>query len=139
VSFAKCGHPKTVENVYTNTCGHAVCRTCVRASSSRYKKTEKGRVSGSRYEAGRYARGQARLHAYKRERGCADCGSKKRLEFDHVPERGPKLFNVAQRARRAWSHLRLEIVKCDVVCKPCHVVRSQRRGQFTTNLGGQRV
>jgi hypothetical protein len=57
---------------------------------------------------------------------CADCGGKFDpcvYHFDHVPERGPKLFNVAN-CDVSIERLRAEIAKCDIVCGNCHAVRT---------------
>lgn len=53
------------------------------------------------------------------------------MEFDHVPERGPKLFNVGG-SRSGVSHIKMlaELAKCDVVCPNCHRRRTnERRGR----------
>lgn len=54
------------------------------------------------------------------------------MEFDHVPERGPKEFNISEGV--AWNRrslsietLKAEIAKCDVVCANCHKLRTAKR------------
>jgi hypothetical protein len=69
------------------------------------------------------------IDAIKLAAGCADCGYNhfpEALQFDHIPERGPKLFNVANRTNRRWSLVLAEIEKCEVVCANCHAVRTWR-------------
>lgn len=57
---------------------------------------------------------------------CVDCGGKFPpcvFHFDHVPERGPKLFNIAN-CDRAIEDVKAEIAKCDIVCANCHAIRT---------------
>jgi hypothetical protein len=65
---------------------------------------------------------------------CADCGVRYPyyvMQFDHVPERGPKLFNVGHIGPTcSREKLLAEIAKCDVVCSNCHAERTFQRGQF---------
>lgn len=62
---------------------------------------------------------------------CVDCGyeDSRALEFDHVPERGVKVANVAEMVglRIFWD----EVAKCDLVCANCHAIRTNIRGQRT--------
>jgi hypothetical protein len=72
----------------------------------------------------RKARGY--IEQLKRDTPCADCGSVFPpccMHFDHVPERGPKLFNVAN-CDRALADVKAEIAKCDIVCANCHAIRT---------------
>ena len=52
------------------------------------------------------------------------------MELDHVPERGPKRYNVQRvvgtRSMRATS-LQAEMAKCDLVCANCHKIRTHKR------------
>lgn len=57
---------------------------------------------------------------------CADCGEKYPpyvYHFDHVPERGPKLFNLGS-GDYAIETVKAEIAKCDIVCANCHAGRT---------------
>ena len=68
-----------------------------------------------------------KLHHYKQERGCADCGENDPvvLEFDHLRD---KVDNVAALVTRwSWKRLLTEIEKCDVVCANCHRRRTHKR------------
>jgi len=61
---------------------------------------------------------------------CVDCGGKfpsECMDFDHVPERGPKLASVG-RLLRDEELLQAEIAKCDLVCSNCHRIRTKARG-----------
>lgn len=64
--------------------------------------------------------------------GCCDCGEQDPdvLQFDHVPERGPKLFSIQGTGLgTSLALLAEELAKCDVVCANCHMRRTKRRGQ----------
>ena len=75
---------------------------------------------------------RAMVAAIKLAAGCADCGYKAHpdvLQFDHVPERGTKLFQISTGMGRSWTSILAEIAKCDVVCANCHILRTAvRRG-----------
>lgn len=64
---------------------------------------------------------------------CHDCGKTFPhyvLEFDHVPERGKKKFNLTRCAYvgtlKSPEFLE-ELAKCDVVCANCHKIRTYKR------------
>lgn len=67
----------------------------------------------------------------KRMSVCVDCVAEGRdgkwpaavLHFDHVPERGPKLFNIGN-GDYAIKSVQAEIAKCDVVCANHHAIRT---------------
>jgi len=84
----------------------------------------------SRYRA--YTRNREFIRAYKAARKCVDCGSKKKLEFDHV--RGVKKFTIASRVTSAYSleTLKREIAKCDLRCNRCHIARHSKEGYGRT-------
>jgi hypothetical protein len=48
------------------------------------------------------------------------------MQWDHVPERGPKLFNLS-RADYGMEKVLAEIAKCDLVCANCHAIRTWNR------------
>lgn len=63
---------------------------------------------------------------------CADCGHGYEswiMQFDHVPGRGKKLFNLSSAATLSKSieEVSAEIGKCDVVCANCHADRTHER------------
>jgi Zn finger protein HypA/HybF involved in hydrogenase expression len=72
-------------------------------------------------------RAKALIRTYL-EGPCADCGMMEPeiMEFDHVPERGPKLYGIRE-YRAGWKALQVEIEKCDVVCPNCHARRTNIR------------
>jgi len=63
---------------------------------------------------------------------CKDCGYSKNsngLQFDHLPERGKKSFNISSNLGRSWPLIQAELDKCELVCGTCHSIRTaQRRG-----------
>ena len=62
----------------------------------------------------------------KRNVSCADCGGKFPpccMHFDHVPGRGPKLFNLGS-GDYSIKAVQAEIEKCDIVCANCHAIRT---------------
>ena len=67
--------------------------------------------------------------AQARQSPCADCGEYKpgAMEFDHLPERGPKSFTIANIGSFGLPRLREELAKCELVCNECHKVRTARR------------
>ena len=69
------------------------------------------------------------LDAIKLAEGCTDCGYSevaRTMEFDHLPQH-EKLFNVTAGRDGNITRLMNEIDKCEVVCKPCHGIRTNDR------------
>ena len=63
---------------------------------------------------------------------CTDCGRSfppECMDFDHVPERGPKLFSLAGSHCRKIEDIVEELAKCDLVCACCHRTRTKNRHQ----------
>jgi hypothetical protein len=63
---------------------------------------------------------------------CADCGGQfppECMDFDHIAERGPKLFNLSKSGTRVLQAVLDEIAKCDVICANCHRIRSRARAK----------
>lgn len=93
-------------------------------------KRERGRP---RIETGLTARERNIIHrtAYLEEHPCVDCQVDDAvvLEFDHIPSRGPKKYNVGRMVQegRPLDVLIAEMEKCEVVCANCHKRRTQRR------------
>lgn len=94
------------------------------------------RENGAAKDAKRRAAWIKWLHAIK-SRPCVDCGRQltpSKMEFDHVPERGAKLFGIADGRDRSRKAVMLEIEKCDLVCVRCHHKRTVARGQNCRKL-----
>ena len=87
-----------------------------------------------RYYAGK------KLLASQKAKPCMDCSIQYHpylMEFDHVPERGAKAFNLSDASYKTAEDLLLEISKCDVVCANCHRKRTlRRRGVDPEQLDG---
>lgn len=64
---------------------------------------------------------------------CADCGgrfSNVSMDFDHIPDRGPKLFELSRcGGERTVADIEREMFKCEVVCSNCHRVRTATRAK----------
>lgn len=72
----------------------------------------------------------------QKSKPCMDCGLEWPpyvMQFDHVPDRGSKLFGVEAHAvsKRTRDEVLAEIAKCDLVCANCHFIRTHDR---RTNL-----
>lgn len=62
---------------------------------------------------------------------CLDCKNQWPtyvLDFDHIPERGEKLFELWKARGKTLKQVLAEIAKCDVVCSNCHREREHKRG-----------
>lgn len=65
---------------------------------------------------------------------CADCNQKFPpvcMQFDHIPERGEKKFNLANGYGRSDDDINIEYAKCEIVCANCHMIRTHilRKGK----------
>lgn len=61
---------------------------------------------------------------------CVGCGTVHNLQFDHL-DPATKLFDVGQKAGcLGWARLKVEILKCRLLCIMCHMERTrlQRQG-----------
>lgn len=67
------------------------------------------------------------VESFKRQ-NCKDCQRHRpgEMTFDHLPGQ-EKLFNVSQYFRYPKWAVKLEIAKCEVVCKRCHNKRERLR------------
>jgi hypothetical protein len=68
----------------------------------------------------------------EKEAPCTDCNVKYPwyvMQFDHVPGRGEKLFELGGKrgVNRTFELLKAERAKCDLVCANCHAERTYRR------------
>lgn len=76
--------------------------------------------------SGFHRSGREYVAEVKRSAVCHDCGKTYPpcvFHFDHVPGRGPKLFNVGN-GDYAIETVKAEIAKCDIVCANCHAIRT---------------
>ena len=76
----------------------------------------------------------ARRAEHFRDKACAACGSSIELELDHI-DPSTKVTSVIW----SWSQQRRdeELLKCQVLCKPCHKVKTAawRRGRAEHGAG----
>jgi len=90
---------------------------------------EKHRANTRKQNAKRYSRWLAIIQ-YLKAQPCHDCGhqlDRREMEFDHVPERGKKLFNIGCGDVQSIIALLAELEKCDLVCCLCHRKRTKGR------------
>lgn len=65
-----------------------------------------------------------------KEAPCVDCGGvfdSVCMDFDHVPGRGEKKFNLYQFKNFSLAEVEDELSKCDLVCANCHRLRTKKR------------
>ena len=100
-----------------------------RVRQQRWRATDGGKATMKRLLAKHRAVGMALVDEAKLA-GCKDCGitDVRVLEFDHVPERGPKRYGIMG-VLASTHRLKEELAKCDVVCANCHAIRTRERGQ----------
>lgn len=57
---------------------------------------------------------------------CVECGATEQLEFDHI-DRTTKSFTVGRQiVSCSQERFEAEIVKCQLLCKPCHIAKTKR-------------
>lgn len=125
VACAQCGNamePKTH--------GGPQKRYCVKKCkwAARHARKREARLAHKREY---HARNRAYLAELK-AKPCTDCGKrfeKRKMEWDHVPELGPKIFNAGDGVKHSRAVLDAEIAKCELVCVYCHRARTKARGQ----------
>lgn len=64
---------------------------------------------------------------------CQRCGTTEELEFDHIVPGGQK-FWISRGILKPWNVLLAELDKCQLLCRPCHIVKSRENSE---NGGGQ--
>lgn len=130
---------------YTNGCRCELCLEANREHYRNYKPSPAAKKHRSEYEK-RYKREKKlERRAFldsKKSMPCIDCGQTFPpvcMDFDHIPERGPREFWLSHWVHREMPMHKLEseIAKCEVVCACCHRLRTQARqkaGKPTTHL-----
>ena len=74
------------------------------------------------------------LIKYKKISSCADCATKKRLQFHHTRDKKYAVSEMVFKGK-SLSALKEEIRKCVVVCKKCHIARHLLPDCYTANKG----
>lgn len=68
--------------------------------------------------------------------GCADCGEANVavLQFDHV--RGKKTNDISSMInnRNSLLTIKKEMLKCDIVCSNCHILRTSKQFNWYANI-----
>jgi hypothetical protein len=59
---------------------------------------------------------------------CVSCGATENLECDHI-DAATKSFNIVQNWCLAWERLVVELAKCQLLCKCCHVEKTNACGE----------
>ena len=55
---------------------------------------------------------------------CAVCRGTENLEFDHVyPE--SKRFSIGEFITHSWDKIKVEIDKCQLLCRECHTIKNK--------------
>lgn len=56
---------------------------------------------------------------------CKNCGSTERLEFDHIKrDRADNYHQISAFIDAKWERVLVELEKCQLLCKPCHMKKS---------------
>jgi len=61
-------------------------------------------------------------------RKCVDCGSTRDLEFDHIDPK-TKLFSIGKIWSARWEVFLAELEKCQLKCKKCHLIKSNKEAR----------
>lgn len=55
---------------------------------------------------------------------CVLCGATDMLQFDHI-DRKTKSFNIGMGITKSWDKLLVEITKCQLLCRTCHIEKTR--------------
>lgn|SRR6267154_2044277 len=116
-------------------CRCELCRSANREHRRNYKMSPEAKQHRIKYDHDKRQQNKHSRQEYIRNLKsvpCKDCNKSFPwycMDFDHIPERGPKLFDISNFCSRqmAWQKLDAEIAKCDIVCGCCHRIRSRQR------------
>lgn len=61
---------------------------------------------------------------------CAVCGSQINLHIDHI-DHNSKKFNLAKIWSYSWEKIVVELDKCHLLCKICHLKKTKTEGSLT--------
>ena len=116
---------------YNRGCRCPPCKVAFRRWRRQTHQTERINKSNREFRA-RARKSRTEMVTEIKAAPCADCKScfpPECMDFDHILERGPKLFNIATALSKLVSIEKLleEIAKCDLVCANCHRTRTKKR------------
>jgi len=106
------------------------CRPCEREKYKNWRKNNKETAAKSTKNNKQKKKA---IIAKLKNVPCADCGIQYAahiMQFDHLPERGEKQFNISQDYSLNLERILNEIDKCEVVCANCHADRTFKRNQL---------
>jgi hypothetical protein len=110
------------KNVACNLAYRAAHKTEIAAQKADYH-ARNGTAILARHAARRAER-RAECIAYLGGR-CAMCGATEELDIDH---RNPakKSFNISKYLISRWAIIEPELRKCQLLCRPCHILKTER-------------
>jgi hypothetical protein len=94
----------------------------------------KRRLENPYYKSPKYIKYYSFIESVK-DVPCVDCHRKfppECMDFDHIPERGEKLFNISRGTKHSWDDMLAEIAKCEIICSNCHRTRTVTRSRSIT-------
>lgn len=89
-----------------------------------FKLSDKERERSRKYNLDRYYRLKKEAFSMLGDR-CARCGKKRNLEIDHKI-RSNKSFNVTMMLNVSRKLFLLEVKKCQLLCKKCHLTKTMK-------------
>lgn len=105
------------------------CTMCYKAGMAEWRRANP--ESNSERNRRAALRHRRLVFNYLLKHPCVDCGEGNPLvlDFDHIKERGKKLYNVAEMRYKCRSVKKLfeEIAKCEVRCSNCHRKKTAER------------
>lgn len=70
---------------------------------------------------------------------CIKCGATKDLHFDHI-DPSTKIEAIGKLAvRNGFKRCYQEALKCQLICKPCHVQKSKENNDYVSNAKYHRI
>lgn len=64
---------------------------------------------------------------------CVDCCTEENLQFDHE-DPSIRSFDITRNLNRRWEVLVVELDKCVLRCKPCHITKTKSLGEYGGGL-----
>jgi hypothetical protein len=109
-----------------NTAWYARNREKILAHDADYRDAERAKLAAYR------AKRRAECIAYLGGK-CVQCGSTDELDIDHI-DPSTKSFKISNRLNSRWSILEPELRKCQLLCRPCHIVKTEPESRFAAAM-----